>query len=362
MEKRASLLKNSSLAGYAEALINSANEVGKSFSGSWHGYHARVYYQNFGKPPPGAHFSKEWGLNGDSFLGLGSSGQWIEYDFEYVKSHIIQGSAVTAATEEIKLLEEGKNEFNDCKSELLSILENEIVDRRDDFVTKQKKALEDLLPLSQSDLVEVWRPKGQFMTRDTVVIGQGTQLPPHIAVLAEGSEILQLINVCLESAKIAKLAVSHLARRSSKIPHSRTVGNKIFIGHGGSLLWREFKDFVADRLGLDWEEFNRISSAGIATASRLEEMLDSAAFAFLIMTAEDEAADGSRRARQNVIHEAGLFQGRLGFKKAVVLLEDGCEEFSNIHGLGQIRFPKGNISAAFEEARRVLEREKLLIV
>jgi predicted nucleotide-binding protein len=56
----------------------------------------------------------------------------------------------------------------------------------------------------------------------------------------------------------------------------------------------------------------------------------------------------------------GLFQGRLGFTKAIVLLEDGCEEFSNIEGLGQIRFPKANITSKFEEIRLVLEREGLL--
>jgi hypothetical protein len=43
-----------------------------------------------------------------------------------------------------------------------------------------------------------------------------------------------------------------------------------------------------------------------------------------------------------------------------VLLEEGCEEFSNIHGLGQIRFPKEDIRPAFEEIRRVLEREGLI--
>ena len=58
------------------------------------------------------------------------------------------------------------------------------------------------------------------------------------------------------------------------------------------------------------------------------------------MTAEDEQPDGTLRARENVIHEAGLFQGRLGFEKAIILLEEGCEEFSNIEGLGQIRFPE----------------------
>jgi len=51
-------------------------------------------------------------------------------------------------------------------------------------------------------------------------------------------------------------------------------------------------------------------------------MLDAAAFAFLILTAEDEQADGRLYARMNVVHEAGLFQGRLGFARAIVLLED----------------------------------------
>lgn len=89
-------------------------------------------------------------------------------------------------------------------------------------------------------------------------------------------------------------------------------------------------------------------------------MLDAASIAFIILTAEDEHADGSIRARMNVIHEVGLFQGRLGWMKAIVLLEDGCEEFSNIDGVGQIRYPKGNISAKFDEIRQVLQREGVL--
>lgn len=59
-------------------------------------------------------------------------------------------------------------------------------------------------------------------------------------------------------------------------------------------------------------------------------MLDQACFAFLLMTAEDEQADGNHHARMNVIHEVGMFQGRLGFERAIILLEDGCEEFSKI--------------------------------
>jgi predicted nucleotide-binding protein len=107
-------------------------------------------------------------------------------------------------------------------------------------------------------------------------------------------------------------------------------------------------------------EFNSIPAAGIATSARLAELLDSAVFAFLIMTGEDEQQGGKVRARENVVHEVGLFQGRLGFKRAIALLEEGCEEFSNIHGLGQIRFPKGHIATRFEEIRAVLEREGVI--
>lgn len=42
------------------------------------------------------------------------------------------------------------------------------------------------------------------------------------------------------------------------------------------------------------------------------------------------------------------------------MLEEGCDQFSNIDGLGQIRFPAANIAASFEEVRRVLEREGFL--
>ena len=161
--------------------------------------------------------------------------------------------------------------------------------------------------------------------------------------------------------KATRVAAAHVARLYERQPQVKPIpGTVVFVGHGRSLVWRELKEFLADRLHLRVDEFNRVAVAGVTTAERLGEMLDAAAFAFLIMTAEDEQPDGKVRARENVVHEAGLFQGRLGFKKAIILLEEGCEEFSNIHGLGHIKFPKGNISAKFEEIRRVLERERVI--
>src|SRR2546426_6128911 len=79
-------------------------------------------------------------------------------------------------------------------------------------------------------------------------------------------------------------------------------------------------------------------------------MLDRAGFALIVLTAESERTDAVVLARQNVVHEAGLFQGRLGWRKAIVLREDGCEEFSNIAGLGQIPFPNAAVTVPTDRA------------
>jgi hypothetical protein len=71
----------------AKTLRDAADAVGRAASGSWHGYHANVYYTDFKAAPPGAHFSTEWGLM-DNFAHMGSRGDWREYDPEYVLSFV----------------------------------------------------------------------------------------------------------------------------------------------------------------------------------------------------------------------------------------------------------------------------------
>ena len=134
----------------------------------------------------------------------------------------------------------------------------------------------------------------------------------------------------------------------------------VFISHGGrSSAWKDLRTFL-ERSALEPTEFNDESCAGITTIDRLEKMVDSVGFAFIVMTAEDEHADGKRHARENVIHEAGLCYGRLGVRRTILLMEEGCEVFANVAGVGHIQFPSDNIAAAFDQIRGVLEREGML--
>lgn len=341
------------------ALEDSVAQAKRAFSGSWQGYHANVYYRDLESPPAGAHFSQEWGLM-ERFASLGSVGDWAEYDADWVKQKVRQIAGNPDLSDVKDEADIAVAEFEKEKSNILSIISTENPEGKDKFLLEIEKHLNDLVPLSPFDITQLLSPKGQIMTRDTVTIGQGTQIPPHISIMSDISSIKHSFGICKTAGEISRKAASHIERQSKKIKREQRIGTNIFIGHGGAPLWRELKDFVYERLNLPYDEFNRMPVAGITNQTRLSEMLDAAAIAFIIMTAEDETALGSMQARMNVIHEIGLFQGRLGFTKAIILLEDNCEEFSNIQGLGQIRFPTGNIAACFEEVRRVLERENII--
>lgn len=131
----------------------------------------------------------------------------------------------------------------------------------------------------------------------------------------------------------------------------------IFIGHGGSKQWRDLKDHLVDKHGYQIEAYETGSRSGHTIRDILEEMSNKSSLAFLVMTGEDLKEDGTITARPNVIHEVGLFQGKLGFSKAIVLLEEGTEEFSNLSGIQQIRFAKNNIRETFGEVLAIIKRE-----
>lgn len=180
LKKAASAVDGDDVAKPLDALENAAKAVGRSFSGSWQGYHSRVYYANFSAPPPGDHFSQEWGLMDTYASSLGSRGDWQEYDAEEVQAHIRDQAGHPDLEKAQTAAKAARDVFAFAKSEILSLLHSELEERDDGFLTDLQTGIEKLEPLSVTDVARELAPKGQIMTRDTIVLGQGTKVPPHM--------------------------------------------------------------------------------------------------------------------------------------------------------------------------------------
>lgn len=137
--------------------------------------------------------------------------------------------------------------------------------------------------------------------------------------------------------------------------------NSIFIGHGRSNLWNEVVRMLKDDCELDCiNYFEKETHAGKFIGDALREFNRETTFAIIVMTAEDETSEGELRARQNVIHEIGFFQGKLGFEKVAILKQKQVESSTNIDGLQYIEFDESHIKQTFYELQKMLKREKII--
>lgn len=349
------------IAGPLAKLQESALEIHKSASDSWLGYHARVYYGEFEEPPRGQYFDQEWGLT--PTVSNRTSKLWKPHDSKDVVAAIRENAGNPDLNPVREFDDDAREEVGECRSATLSILQIH-TNEDDQYLEDVKSEIKNILLLSRQDakqriIIDLAPPnKG---TRDHVAVDQGQKTPPHVDVYAEIRATCDIRETIGDLAKFVKRAASHLLRHQQAVSRQMSnVGTKVFIGHGHSPAWHDLRKFIKERLKLPTDEFNSEPTAGTTTIERLEQMLSSAAVAFLVMTAEDRQRDGKSHPRLNVVHETGLFQGRLGPKRAIILLEEGCEEFSNIAGLGQLRFPKGAIKSTFEDIRQILEQAGLL--
>jgi predicted nucleotide-binding protein len=136
-------------------------------------------------------------------------------------------------------------------------------------------------------------------------------------------------------------AHSELAAPNPEVPR------RIFISHGRADYWREVQAFVERDLGVATLELAQEPNQGRTVLQKLQEESARCSFAIVVMSADDESSTGERRARENVMHEIGYFQGKFGLARLCLLHEEATNIPSNIHGLVYIPFPTGLVSAAF---------------
>lgn len=128
----------------------------------------------------------------------------------------------------------------------------------------------------------------------------------------------------------------------------------VFLSHGRNLIWKEVKRYIERELEINVITLISEINRGRSVLEKLEEETEVCHFAVIIMTAEDEQANGQLRARQNVVHELGFCQGKFGRNNVLVLRQDELEEFSNMFGIIYESFRGGEIKTTFRRIKKEL--------
>lgn len=121
----------------------------------------------------------------------------------------------------------------------------------------------------------------------------------------------------------------------------------VFVSHGRAPDWREVQTYIEKDIGLPTMELAQEANQGRTILAKLWESSQRCDSAVIVMTGDDLDAAGQARARENVIHEIGFFQGKYGLDRVCLLHEEGVSIPSNIHGLVYTPFPKEMVSASF---------------
>ena len=280
-----------------KSLEKNAKTVGKAWCGSWYGYQAYVYYRNLDAPSPGTQFSHRWGFETDPFSESREESSWTEYSEDEIMSLLEEGIEASDIRNAMRFAGQCIYQFNNKKEDVLDIIRI-VQENNSPLLDNLLDRIEKLKVPTVDEIVANDRPS-EMSTEDPIALQQGFRTPPHIQVRAKVHWILGVANAI----------------------HEPPAGKKI-IDH-------------------------------------ILQLIRSSQIAFLVLTGEDLLEDKTIHPRLNVVHEVGLCQALLGVDNTIIMLEEGCAEFTNISGLVHIRFPKNDLMAKSEEIRRVLETRNI---
>lgn len=133
---------------------------------------------------------------------------------------------------------------------------------------------------------------------------------------------------------------------------SRPMG--IFISHGTNPEWFAVQRFIEQRFEAPVYSFESASLGGREISEVLGKYLERCSLSVCVLTAEDFTEDGKKFARQNVIHEVGLFQGQHGFDRVVLLVEEGCDFVPEAAASRAIGYPRNRITHALYRLAEVI--------
>lgn len=191
-----------------DALNVAIGQTEESWSGSWIGYHADLYFGDFERPGRGSHFNIEWG----GIHGIPEG--WRDRSYSEVSQHIEALSKSSIAPLE-KLSKEVHNRvrplYQDAQALITPILEN--------AGETSKGLLENLQNVdwgtSQAAYLSQVRPS-QLVSRDSRAVAQGMKVPPHIAFRAKAVSEYSQVTASIKALEQAMLGLKQ-ARIALKI-------------------------------------------------------------------------------------------------------------------------------------------------
>lgn len=200
--------------------------------------------------------------------------------------------------------------------------------------------LKELLPELFSDLPNVKVP-------DPYVKG-GSKVD-SIYTIYQVSPIIQNIDYILEVRTNYRIGEKNDIQERPK---------RIFISHGRSKEWYKLQSFIEKDIKLETLELAQEPILGRTVLQKLNDEAERCGYAIILMTGDDIVGE-EVRARENVMHEIGYFQGKYGLQNVTLLHEEGVNIPSNIHGLVYIPFPKDTVEATFGAIYRELKAQIL---
>lgn len=200
-----------------EPLDAAVDEVQESWSGSWAGYHATLYFRDFHRPDRGSRFSVEWG----AVHGLPDG--WSERTEAEVQHHVETASGVSISELEnlsVAVYDRVRPLYQEAQALVTPILERS----GDSSRALLEELRGELWGTAAATYLNHVRP-AQATTYDTDAAFQGFKTPPHVSVRARAvaaySRIAAAVTA-LERAKTAvrqaqaALAVSSIRRENSR--------------------------------------------------------------------------------------------------------------------------------------------------
>lgn len=179
-------------------------------------------------------------------------------------------------------------------------------------------------------------------------------LPQPVGKTDKGDNLYQYPNVVPVIENIDYILEVRSNYRIGEKHGEKSTSKRIFITHGQSKEWYKVQHFLEKEQGYLTLELAQEANQGRTVLQKLSEESDKCGCAVIVMTGDDNVGE-EKRARENVMHEIGFFQGKYGLQNIILLHEEGVNIPSNIHGLVYIPFPKDTVEATFGGLQRELK-------